>query len=121
MATGRWNTRIDRGAVWRRSVSYADADGNPITIKAPAVMEIRESPDEGGVLVTRLDTTGNAPGDITIASGSNQASLTLLDDVTATLVAGKYYFDLFVTDSTDQLVKLVNGEVQVRNNVSVIP
>lgn len=121
MAAGRWNTRIDRGAVWRRAMSYSDALGNPIEIQAPGFMEIRVDPDEDSVLITRLDSTGSAPGLIEFGPAVNQLVLTLPDHVTADIPAGQYYFDVFVTDSTDQLVKLVHGEVQVRNNVSVSP
>jgi hypothetical protein len=118
MAAGRWDTTIDRGAVWRRTLHYRDAAGSPVAISAPGYMDLRSKPDDDAPLVVRIDSTGSAAGTMTFpAAGS--VSLEIRDEETLVIPTGKYYYDLFVTDSTGEFVKLVYGVISVRANVSV--
>jgi hypothetical protein len=88
---GQWDTGIDRGATWHRTLRYTGSAGTVINLSAPAFMDIRVKMDEDAAPITRLDSTGDAPGDITIAG--NVVTLLLPDEVTATLPPDKYYFD----------------------------
>lgn len=120
MATaGIWNTSIDRGARWRRTLRFTDADGVAIPVEAPGVMEIRSHLDDDATLIARLDSTGAADGDVTFGPDSNQVVLFLSHTVTADLVPGEYYFDVFVSDSDGERIKLVRGQIEVLGNVSV--
>lgn len=119
MATaGQWNTAIDRGARWRRNLRFNDADGVAIPIQAPAFMDIRSQLDDDAALIARLDSTGDADGDITFGPDANQATLKLSSTATAALPPGEYYFDVFVSDVEGERIRLVQGTVTVRGNVS---
>lgn len=117
-SAGRWNTTLDCGATWRQTLHYQDVDGVPITVQGPAVLEIRTRQDPNASLIARLDTTGTADGDISFGPDPGQVNLLIAQQDTEDLTPGSYYFDLFVSTTGGDLIRLVYGEIQIRPRVS---
>ena len=117
-AAGKWNTVIDRGAVWRRTLRFRDAVSEPIPIEGPAFMDIRTRMDPNSALIARLDDTGSADGVVSFGPDINQVNLFLSAEATADIGVGEYFFDVFVSDQSGDLIRLVQGEVSVRAQVS---
>jgi len=106
------------GADWLRVLSVKDASGQVVVYQAPAYMEIRDGLFPTSPLVARLDNTGSADGSITFNALAGTVILTMSDEETRTLKPGKFYYDLFVTGSGGLSVKLVYGQVTIRQNTS---
>lgn len=114
-----WNPIVDMSAAWNPLITIKDSTGVPIAIQAPAYMDLRIGPLPSAMRVARLDATGAADGTITINAGAGTMALHLSSTKTALLIAGRYSFDLFVTDPGGQLMKLLFGTATFVQNVSL--
>lgn len=104
---GAWNTTIYQGETWDREIAVTDSAGTPISLSAPATMDIRRDADTTARIARLSTTTGE------IALSSNTATLTLTATATAALPAGKWVYDLFARGPGGVTVAVVSGTVTV--------
>lgn len=107
MAT-KVNLIIDQGATFATAITFADESGNTInfgTYTGSAQMRKHYSSSNATSFAISLSNTGI----ITLSLTANQ---------TANLVAGRYVYDLEVTDSSNQISRLIEGIVTVTPNVT---
>lgn len=108
---------IQTGADWGWTMTIRDGAGTPIAVTG-MVIEMRRDINPTSQLLTRLDTTGQAPGLISPA-GAGIWSLTLPWQVTSLIPPGRGFWDVYGTVATRR-VKLGAGAVEVEPRVTAV-
>lgn len=112
---------IDQGADWAVQIQWSSPSNTPYTVMAPMRMEIRGA---GGELLFSLssDDDGTSAFDtIDYNSENGLIQLQLESSTTATFAAGTYVYDLFVSYSDSdrvRLARLLNGNLTVSGRVT---
>lgn len=107
MAT-KVNLVVDQGSTFQSSVTFNDENGNTINFSTySGAAQIRKHFTSSNSVAFQVNMTSN--GIITLSLTANQ---------TANLVSGRYVYDLEVTDSSNQISRLIEGIVTVTPNVT---
>jgi hypothetical protein len=108
MAT-KANLFIDQGATYETVLTLTDEDGNVLDlINASAASQIRKSYSSS--LTAQFTTTINVDaGEITLSLTANQ---------TGNIVAGRYVYDVELTDADNKINRIVEGIVTVNPQVT---
>jgi len=108
MAT-KANLVIDQGATWNSTVTLTDPDGNFIDLSSytgTAQMRKHYTSSTATAFVVQL---GGANGTITLSLTAN---------TTANVAAGRYLYDVELTDSSGTISRVFEGTVTVNPNVT---
>lgn len=108
MAT-KANLSIDQGATFETVLTLTDEDGNILDLSSSnAASQIRKSYSSS--LAAQFSTSINvSAGEIILSLSANQ---------TGNLVAGRYVYDVELTDSANSVTRIVEGIVTVNPQVT---
>lgn len=86
MPAGTWNTVIEQGADWTRTLTWQDSGGTPINLTGyTAKMQIRLSSDSTALIVELNSAPATGKGTITLGGALGTIQLDLTAALTATL------------------------------------
>ena len=104
------NLYIDQGSDYSISVSMTGADGSALNLTGATflgqVRKTHASSSIAGTFTTSHDATG---GNLT---------LSLTDTITAGITAGRYVYDVLMTDSGGDKTRVLEGQAIVTPSVS---
>lgn len=107
MAT-KVNLVVDQGSTFTSSITFNDENGNTINFSTySGAAQMRKHFTSSNSV--SFSVSMNANGIITLGLTANQ---------TSNLVAGRYVYDLEVTDASSQISRLIEGIVTVTPNVT---
>lgn len=107
MAT-KVNLVVDQGSTFQTSITFNDEGGNTINF----------STYSGAAQMRKHYTSSNSVS-FSVGLGSDGViTLGLTANQTGNLVAGRYVYDLEVTDSSNQISRLIEGIITVTPNVT---
>lgn len=108
MAT-KANLSIDQGATFETVLTLTDEDGNILDLSnSHAASQIRKSYSSS--LAAQFTTTINVmTGEISLSLTANQ---------TGNMVAGRYVYDVELTDAANSITRIVEGIVTVNPQVT---
>ena len=107
MAT-KVNLVIDQGSTFTTSITFNDDTGNAINFSSyTGQAQMRKHFSSSNSTSFSVSLTSN--GVVTLSLTANQ---------TGNLVAGRYVYDLEVTDNSNQISRLIEGIVTVTPNVT---
>jgi hypothetical protein len=107
MAT-KVNLVVDQGSTFQTSITFNDESGNTINF----------SDYTGAAQMRKHFTSSNSVSFGVSLTSQGVITLSLTANQTGNLVAGRYVYDLEVTDSTNQISRLIEGIVTVTPNVT---
>ena len=113
---GQKNFEVDQNATFSFVVEYKDASGNPITLTgASAKMQVRDT--KGG---SKLAVTLTSPsGGITIDAPNGKLTVKMTPTQTNKLFYPKSSYDLMLTDSNSNKIKLLEGFMTLSRSVTI--
>lgn len=108
MAT-KANLFIDQGATFETVLTLTDEDGNILDLSSSnAASQMRKSYSSS--LAAQFSTSINvSAGEITLSLSANQ---------TGNLVAGRYVYDVELTDAANSVTRIVEGIVTINPQVT---
>lgn len=108
MAT-KANLIIDQGATFNTVITLTDSDGNPIPLTGYT-----------GAAQMRKHYTSSTAHNFTVALGGDAGTITLgmSANVTANVVAGRYLYDVEITDTDGLVSRVFEGIVTVNPNIT---
>lgn len=107
MAT-KVNLVVDQGTTFVSQITFNDENGNTINFSSYT-----------GQAQMRKHFTSSNSTSFSLTLGSNGViTLQLTANQTGNLVAGRYVYDLEVTDTSNQISRLIEGIVTVTPNVT---
>lgn len=107
MAT-KVNLVVDQGTTFTTSITFNDETGNTINF----------STYSGAAQLRKHFTSSNSTSFTVALTSNGVVTLSLTANQTGNLVAGRYVYDLEVTDSSNQISRLIEGIVTVTPNVT---
>jgi hypothetical protein len=104
------NFYIDQGADFSTTISLTDSNGEILSLTGySAVGQIRK---------TYGSSTVQATFGSTLAAATGQITLSLTDSVTAAMDSGRYVYDILITDSSGDKIRILEGQATVTPSVS---
>lgn len=105
----RANLVVDQGATYNTTLTLTDENGEPLDLTSvTAASQIRKSYSSS--LAAEFTTSVNvAAGEVTLSLTANQ---------TGNLVAGRYVYDVELTDASNNITRIVEGVVTVTPQVT---
>ena len=114
MAAGEYSFTIECGTDWTLTLTHKDSNGDGIdNTSYSANMDIRSS--VGGTLIENLSSSG---GEITLGGSNGRITLSLTDAETSAITAGRYVYDLELTDDGGLIERLIEGNVTFKGEVT---
>lgn len=107
MAT-KVNLVVDQGTTFTTSITFNDENGNTINF----------STYSGSAQMRKHFTSSNSTTFSVSLTSNGVVTLGLTANQTGNLVAGRYVYDLEVTDQSNQISRLIEGIVTVTPNVT---
>lgn len=107
MAT-KVNLVIDQGTTFSTSVTFNSEDGTPVNFTNYS----------GAAQIRKHYTSSNSVSFSVSLTNTGVVTLALTANQTSNLVAGRYVYDLEVTDSANVISRLIEGIVTVTPNVT---
>ena len=107
MAT-KVNLVVDQGTTFTTSITFNDENGNTINF----------STYSGAAQMRKHFTSSNSTVFEVLLTSNGVVTLSLTANQTGNLVAGRYVYDLEVTDSSNQISRLIEGIITVTPNVT---
>ena len=105
------NIFIDQGATFSKTITVKDTSGNALNLTGfTAIAQIRKSPSSS----TSTSFTVAFASDRT----TGQLTISLTDTQTTALEAGRYNYDVLITDSSGTKTRVVEGIATVNPSVS---
>jgi hypothetical protein len=119
MSGGNYDLSVDRGFDWSLTLTWNDADGNPVPLAGwSADMFIRPAfADQTTVIFATLSTADDPP-EIVLGASDGIIQLSLSAAVTALIPSGAAVYDLRMTNPDGIASKLLYGLVQVWDEVT---
>jgi len=110
---------LDQGSTFRTQITWTNPDGTPINLTGYRVLfQLRPTADTVLAAFT-FDSAHLTTGQhIQSLDATGVINVTLDDEVTATLVAGVYAYDLLVESASGVRDKILYGTAQVRSTVT---
>ena len=104
------NLYIDQGADYSTTISLTDSNGDSLSLTGyTAVGQVRKT--FGSSTVAATFTT-------TLSASSGQVTLTLSDTTTAAMEAGRYVYDVLITDGSGTKTRILEGQATLTPSVS---
>lgn len=116
MRAGKYNTVIEQGAVFRRSMIWKDSNNAVIDLTGyTAEMQIRQKKDSE----TILHTLSTSNGGITITGAQGKIDLFISADTTAEFDFTSAYYDLELNPGDDaEKVRMLEGIISLSKEVT---
>lgn len=115
MQSGKYNTTIEQGAVFRRVLTWKDDDGNAINLTGySAVMQIRETKESETV----IHELTSEDGGITITPATGKLALFISAADTEDFDFGSAYYDLELDPGDGEKIRLIEGIVSLSKEVT---
>jgi hypothetical protein len=113
---GQKNFEVDQNATFSFIVEYKDNNGSPIDLTgASAKMQVRDT--KGG---SKLAFTLTSPaGGITITPLLGKLSIKMTPTQTSKLFYPKSSYDIMITDSNTNKIKLLEGFITLSRSVTI--
>jgi hypothetical protein len=103
------NIIIDQGSTFSTSVNLADDNDNPLDLTTfTAAAQLRKHYTSSNSVSFVVTTSGNT-GILTLALSAN---------TTANIAAGRYMYDVELTDSNSNISRIVEGIVTINPNIT---
>jgi hypothetical protein len=115
MPAGIYNTIIEQGATWKRTITWRDENSALVDVTGyTAVLTVSDSYG-GTALVTLTESSG-----IVVGGAAGTFACTITAAVTAGLAAGERYWELVVTDAAGDgtVTRLLKGTALVDPEVA---
>lgn len=104
----RANIYIDQGTNFQTQINLNNSDGNPVDLSDYTILsQMRKT--HASVNAYSFTATSNAAGVIVMSLSSNAS---------AAIPAGRYVYDLLVTDHLGNATRLMEGQVTINPSVS---
>jgi hypothetical protein len=114
MAAGEYSFTIECGTDWSLVLTHKDSSGSAIDNTGySANMDIRSA--AGGSLIENLSSTG---GEITLGGTNGRITLALTDTATGAITAGRYVYDLELTNDSGSIERLIEGNVTFKAQIT---
>lgn len=107
MAT-KVNLVVDQGSTFSTSITFNDENGNTINFSSYS----------GAAQMRKHFTSSNSTSFAVSLTSNGVVTLSLTANQTGNLVAGRYVYDLEVTDAANVISRLIEGIVTVTPNVT---
>ena len=104
------NIFIDQGTDFSITVDVTDSAGD--------VLDMTNYTSAGQIRKTYTSSTVSATFTTSINAAAGQVTLSLNDTTTSGLEAGRYVYDLVITDASDSKTRVVEGIATVNPSVS---
>jgi len=113
---GQKNFEVDQNATFSFIVEYKDAAGAAINLTgASAKMQVRDT--KGG---SKLAVTLTSPSSgITIDGAAGKVTIKMTPDQTNKLFYPKSEYDIMITDSNSNKIKLIEGYMTLSRSVTI--
>lgn len=110
MAVPAVNITIDQGADFASTFTVTNPDGTPYNLaNCSAESKIKKFPES--------TTSYTFSTSITVSTG--QITLSMSDDITSTIRAGRYYYDILITNNvTGTKTRVIEGMALVTASIS---
>lgn len=109
MAVPAVNITIEQGADFTSTFTITNSDGTPYNLSsASAIAKLKKFPES--------TTSYSFSTSITVATG--KITLTMADEITATIPAGRYYYDILLTSGSGLKTRVIQGMALVSAAVS---
>ena len=103
------NIIIDQGSTFATSINLADDSDNPLDLtNFTAAAQMRKHYTSSNSTSFTVTTGGNT-GILTLALSAN---------TTANIVAGRYMYDVELTDASNNIARVVEGIVTINPNIT---
>jgi hypothetical protein len=104
----RANIVIDQGTTFSTNIILNDAAGTPVNLSTYVVKsQFRKA--HSSVSAYTFQTTANSSGSITMSINATAS---------ANVTAGRYVYDLIVTDTAGNTTRVLEGQVTINPSVS---
>lgn len=104
----RANIFIDQGTTFETQINLVNADGNPVDLSAYTILsQMRKT--HASINAYSFSATSNTAGVIVMSLSSNAS---------AAIPAGRYVYDLLVTDTLGNATRIMEGQVTISPSVS---
>ena len=104
------NLYIDQGADYSTTISLTDSNGDVLSLTGySAAGQLRKT--FGSSTVAATFTTA-------LSAASGQVTLTLSDVTTASMEAGRYVYDVLITDGSGTKTRILEGQATLTPSVS---
>lgn len=109
MAT-KANLSIDQGATYSTIITLTDSEDNPIDLTTYS----------GGAAQMRKAYTSSTATSFSVSLGGNTGTVTLslTANATANIAAGRYLYDVELTDAANTIFRVFEGIVTVNPNIT---
>ena len=116
MAAGYLHFIIEQGATFRKVLTLKDSSGSLINLTGypSAEMDLRKNQDDADTATTL--TTAN--GRIALGGSAGTITLEISNTDTAALTVGDGVYDLELVDSSNKVLRIMEGTYSIRGNVS---
>lgn len=109
------NFEVDQGATFSFQIEYLDSNDNPITLTgSTAKMQVRDT--KGG---KQLVATMSTPSSSGINISGNVVTVTMPAASTNKLIFPKSAYDLVVTDTNGNKIRLLEGFLTLSRSVTI--
>jgi hypothetical protein len=109
------NFEVDQGATFSFQIEYLDSNDNPIDLTgSTAKMQIRDT--KGG---KQLVTTLSTPSSNGINIAGNMITVTIPANATNKLIFPKSAYDILVTDTNGNKIRILEGFLTLDRSVTV--
>jgi hypothetical protein len=113
--TGLYNITCNQGATLQRTITWTDPARNPINLTGyTARMQVRTAANAASTLLEL--TTSNSR--ISLGGAAGTVAINVAANVTANLTPGLYVYDLEVVSGGGEVTRLVEGNFNVKAEVT---
>lgn len=103
------NLIIDQGATYATKLNITDTDGSAIDLTGyTAAAQIRK----------HYTSSNSTPFSVSVTAATGAVVLSLTANATANLVAGRYVYDVELTDGAGRISRIIEGTVTITPNVT---
>ena len=116
MAAGYHHFIIEQGATFSQTLTLKDSSGTVINLTGypSAEMDLRRTQDDSSEVISL--TTAN--GRISLGGSAGTITLLISNTDTAALTVGDGVYDLELVDSSNKVLRIMEGTYSIRGNVS---
>lgn len=116
MAAGYHHFIIEQGATFKQILTLKDSSGTLINLTGypSAEMDLRKNQDDGSEVITLTSANGR----IALGGSAGTITLEISNTDTAALVVGDGVYDLELVDSSNKVLRVMEGTYSIRGNVS---
>lgn len=114
VAPGILNLTLSQGATWNVSMTYQNAEGQPIDLtNYDARMQARTSYDAANAILDIADGSG-----IILGGTTGEVTISVPAGTTANIPAAQYVYDLELISSANEVTRLIEGTLIVTPEVT---